>query len=168
MQSVQPGSRGLLEDPRQKPTWQLGVMPALTSLPCLLAVGWGATARLTPPKLHLMKHLEVALQHQERMCGVMNETLGCSIGQGCEAETVLCGYWLLCAEQKTLWLLESGVKSRECLWLQDATGISLTRLHVSPEVPPSAWLAHLRPAPHRDEHFQTARSEQVKAVLEGE
>lgn len=34
MQSVQPCSWGLLEDPRQKPTWQLGVTPALTSLPC--------------------------------------------------------------------------------------------------------------------------------------
>ena len=61
MQSIQPSSQGLLEDPWQKPTWQLGVTPALTSLACLLAAGWGVAVRFMPPKLHLMGHLEVVL-----------------------------------------------------------------------------------------------------------
>ena len=73
---------GAARGPSQKPTWQLGVMPALTSLPCLLAAGWGVAVRFKPPKLHLMEHLEVVLHHQEHVCGVMNETLGCSIRQG--------------------------------------------------------------------------------------
>lgn len=81
MQSIQPSSQGLLEDPWQKPTWQLGVTPALTSLACLLAAGWGVAVRFMPPKLHLMGHLEVVLQHQEHVCGVMNETSGRSIGK---------------------------------------------------------------------------------------
>lgn len=62
------------------PTWQRGVTPALTSLACLLAAGWGAAVS-SCLQLHLMEHLDVVFQHQEHVCGVMNETSGRSIGE---------------------------------------------------------------------------------------
>lgn len=74
MQSAQPSSRGLLEDPQQKPTRQLDALPVLSSLPSLLAAGWGIALRVLPPKLHLVKHLELVLQHQENVFGLTDET----------------------------------------------------------------------------------------------
>lgn len=66
-------------------------------------------------------------------------------------------------------MLESGIKSQGVSLVARLPGHQPSLRFTSAQgVPPSSWPMHLRPATHRDEHVQTAQSEQIKAVLEGE
>lgn len=84
------------------------------------------------------------------------EAIGCFVLSG-----ELCGCW------------KAAVKARECLRLQATSGSGgqHTASHLPVGDPPTSSAlprVPFRPAAGRDEHFQAARSQQIKTVLEGE